>query len=216
MINKIKMKLDNFKIRMLRKKQKRVKDSYFKNIHLEVFFGVPGSGKTTIAAWLANDAIKKGIKVYSNVPIKGTYCIDPKKDLGVYLIEECLVIIDEAGLEHSNREFKSFSQHNRYFYKMHRHYRAKVAVFSQADDMDIVIRNLAFKFWLVKKSILPYFVVAKGIHKYIGIDNISHDIKSMYEFDIFLRNKWIFCPPVWKLFDTYDAKPLEKKVFEKW
>ena len=198
------------------KKQQKIKDRYFKNIHLEVFFGTPGSGKTTLAAWYAKKAIKLGINVYSNVPIKGTYKIDVKEDLGKYLIEECLLIIDEAGLEHNNREFKTFSRENRYFYKMHRHYRAKVIVFSQADDMDLVIRNLAYKFWLVKKSIIPYFVTAKGIHKYIGIDNISHEIKSMFEFDFFLFNKWIFAPPCWKLFDTYEAKKLPEKKFEKW
>lgn len=197
-------------------KYQKIKDRYFKKIHLEVYFGVPGSGKTTLASWLAKKAIKRGINVYSNVPINGTLKLNPKEDLGKYLIEECLVIIDEAGLEHSNREFRTFSKDNRYFYKMHRHYRAKVAVFSQADDMDIVIRNLAFKFWLVKKSIIPYFTVAKGIHKYIGIDNISHDIKSMYDFDFFIFNKWVFNPPLWKMFNTYDAKILPEKLFDKW
>lgn len=199
-----------------RRKYQKIKDRYFKKIHLEVYFGVPGSGKTTLATWLAKKAIRLGIKVYSNVPINGTLKLNPKEDLGKYLIEECLVVIDEAGLEHSNREFKTFSKDNRYFYKMHRHYRAKVVVFSQADDMDIVIRNLAFKFWLVKKSLIPYFTVAKGIHKYIGIDSMTHDIKSMYDFDFFLFNKWVFNPPLWKMFNTYDAKILPEKSFEKW
>ena len=194
----------------------RRRERYFKQVHLEVYFGVPGSGKTTFAAYFAKQAIKIGVPVYSNVPIKGTFKIDPKHDLGRYLIEECLLIIDEAGLEHSNREFKSFTSENKYFYKMHRHYKAKVIVFSQADDMDIIIRNVAFKFWLVKKSILPFCIVAKGIHKYIGIDNLSHDIKSMYDFDWFIFNKWIIAPFVWPMFDTYDAKKFPKKQFEKW
>ena len=54
------------------------------------------------------------------------------------------VIIDEAGIEYNNREFKDFSKKSLYFYKYHRHYQLAVDVFSQGfDDMDKKIRTLA-------------------------------------------------------------------------
>lgn len=186
------------------------------SIHLEIYVGIPGSGKTTIAAHIAKKAIKLGIPVYSNVPIKGTYNLNPKIDLGRYLIEDCVVLIDEAGLEHSNRNFKSFSEFNKQFYKLHRHYKAKVFVFSQADDMDLIIRNIAFKFWLVKQSLIPYLTVAKPTRRYIGIDDMTHELKSMMEFKSFLFTKRYINPLVWKMFNTYEAPRLEDKVWIKW
>lgn len=75
---------------------------------LSVYFGVPGSGKTTFAAYLTRWALhesfiirlcrrydnplsrailssryfKRRIDVYSNVPITGAYCLDAKRILG--------------------------------------------------------------------------------------------------------------------------------------
>ena len=83
-------------------------------LQLNVYFGVPGSGKTTFAAYLAKQAQKESIviklcrrfpcrftdwilngkhwkrkmNVYSNVPISGTYRVDARKDIGEYLIED--------------------------------------------------------------------------------------------------------------------------------
>ena len=92
---------------------------------LNVYFGVPGSGKTTFAAYLTKWALhenalirfarkhsnwalcnallnskylKRRIDVYSNVPITGAYQLDAKSDIGKYMIEDAKVIIDEAGI----------------------------------------------------------------------------------------------------------------------
>ena len=51
------------------------------------YFGVPGSGKTTVAAYLAKKDLKKKRNVYSNVPITGAYKIS-KEDIGKFLIEK--------------------------------------------------------------------------------------------------------------------------------
>ena len=131
---------------------------------LNVYFGVPGSGKTTFAAYLTKWALhenviirfcrkhpnrlsrlvinsrflKRSIPVYSNVPITGAYQLDAKRDIGFFMIEGAKVIIDEAGIEYNNRNYKAFPQESIYFYKYHRHYRTSVDVFSQSyEDMDI-------------------------------------------------------------------------------
>ena len=70
-----------------------------------VYFGVPGSGKTTFAAWVAKRVLKKGGRVWSNVPIKGTIKLNPADDIGKYLIQDGHVLIDEAGVEYNNRDF---------------------------------------------------------------------------------------------------------------
>ena len=103
---------------------------------LNVYFGVPGSGKTTFAAYLTKWALhenalirfcrryenaltkmilnskylKRRIDVYSNVPITGAYRLDAKVDIGNFMIENAKVIIDEAGIEYNNRNYKSFPQ----------------------------------------------------------------------------------------------------------
>ena len=103
-------------------------------LQLNVYFGVPGSGKTTYAAYLARKAQKESIvirlckrfpcrftnwilsgnnwkrayPVWSNVPIKGTYQLNAKSDIGVYMIQNGKMIIDEAGVEFNNRDYKAF------------------------------------------------------------------------------------------------------------
>ena len=98
---------------------------------LNVYFGVPGSGKTTFAAYLTRWALhenviirfcrrhqnpvtrallnsrylKRRIDVYSNVPITGAYVLNAREDIGHYMIEDAKVIIDEAGIEYNNRNF---------------------------------------------------------------------------------------------------------------
>ena len=110
---------------------------------LNVYFGVPGSGKTTFAAYLTRRALhenilirfcrrhrnrltnlllnsrylKRRIDVYSNVPITGAYRLDAKKDIGFCMIENAKVTIDEAGIEYNNRNYKSFPPEAIYFYK---------------------------------------------------------------------------------------------------
>lgn len=130
-----------------------------KNI-LSVYFGVPGSGKTTFATHLARKDLKRKRKVYSNVPITGTYAVNCKEDLGVYDISNGRLIIDEAGIEFNNRDFKKFSDDALYFFKYHRHYRVQIDVFSQGfDDMDKKIRTLAQELYVVKNHSFRFLLL---------------------------------------------------------
>lgn len=216
----------------------------FKNLHqVHVYFGIPGSGKTTYAAYLAKQAMyeplsyrlwikyptnpiirflfrncRVPLNVFSNVPIVGTYSIDPKSDLGYYDVSDGKIIIDEASIEYNNRNFKSLPAPTIQFFKLHRHYRTSIDVFSQSfDDMDITLRRLAHSYYLVKKSIFPYFVKVKRIYRKVGIDENTHQIADLFNFGIpFLDDKYIFMPSVWKLFDSYDAPELPHRDFTKW
>ena len=183
---------------------------------LSVYFGVPGSGKTTFAAWLTKRDLRRGGKVWSNVPITGAYVLDPKEDIGQYMICDGRVIIDEAGIEYNNRDFQKFTAEALYFYKYHRHYELAVDVFSQGfDDMDKKIRTLAQRLYVVKKSLLPWFVYRRQIRKKVGINEYSKEIIDEYEFVPFSK-RYIFAPLLWKSFNTISRKQLIEKDWPTW
>ena len=183
---------------------------------LTIYFGVPGSGKTTFAAWLAKRAIKEGTPVWSNVPISGTMKLDCKMDIGKNMVCGGLVLIDEAGVEFNNRNFKSFSDEQTHFFKYHRHYECEVVIFSQGyDDMDKKLRTLAQRLYVVKKSIFPWFIKRKQIGKRVGINEVTKEIIDEYFFVPF-GTRYIFAPLVWKMFNTVSRKELPEKVWEMW
>lgn len=211
---------------------------------LSVYFGVPGSGKTTLAAYftkwalhenaiirlcrkynnsvsrfiLSSGYLKRCIDVYSNVPITGAYQLDAKADIGKYMIEDAKIIIDEAGIEYNNRDFKSFPKDAIYFYKYHRHYRCSVDVFSQSfDDMDVTLRRLAQNFYVVRKSFVPFCVVARRIRRKVGVDDQTKQIADLFFMGLpVLDTKRIFSPPLWKMFNSYSRKELPKKDWSVW
>lgn len=211
---------------------------------LNIYFGVPGSGKTTFAAYLAKQSMKQSkvitwaethpspfsdwllktslfkrrVPVYCNVPITGAYQLDPQKDIGKSMIVDGRVIIDEAGIEYNNRNYKTFSPEAIYWYKYHRHYECPVDVFSQSyEDMDITLRRLAQNYYVVKKSLLPKFIVCKKIRRKVGIDENTHQIIDHYYFGFpILDSKWVFSPPLWKLFNSFSRKELPEKEWEVW
>lgn len=194
---------------ILGKRQKR------KDI-ISVYFGVPGSGKTTFAAYLSKKDRKKGRKVWSNVPITGTYKLDCKDDLGTYAIENGSILIDEAGIDFNNRAYKSLPQKVITYLKYHRHWRTSIDVFSQShEDMDITIRRLAQRYFVVKKSLIPNFIVCKSIGRRVGIDQNTKQIIDEYFWKPF-GTKWIYSRPLWKLFNTLSHDELPEKEWETW
>ena len=197
-----------------RKAIKNGKYTYSFPAELSVYFGVPGSGKTTFAAYLAKQHMKKGGQVYSNVEIIGTYKLDSRKDLGKYMIKDARIIIDEAGIDYNNRDFKSFPVESLRYFKTHRHYRVAIDVFSQGpDDMDKKIRTLARRLYIVRKSLIKGFIYRRRIAKKVGISEMTKDIIDEYSFVPFSR-KYIYAPKLWKMFDSYNTENLLEKTWK--
>lgn len=190
-------------------KQKKKRGGYA----LSLYFGLPGAGKTTFAAYLAHKDLKKGRTVYSNVPITGTLQVD-KEDIGKVMILDGRLLWDEAGLDYDNRKMK-MTDEEIYFFKYHRHYQMDVDFFSQGLDVDIKIRKLARHLYLVKQSLIPGFVCRKEIGRRVGIDQMTHQLIDEYYFKPF-GTKRIFCPPLWKMFNTYSRKKLPEKPWSAW
>ena len=186
----------------------------------DMYIGVPGSGKTTFAAYLVKKRRKRAKKhkcsdlVLSNTPIKGAYKIY-KSDIGQFMIQDCLLIMDEAGIDYNNRNFKTFSDDETYFYKFHRHYNVDIAMFSQDFDVDVKLRKLATRLFIVQKSFIPGFIKRRQITKNVGIDQNTKQLIDEYRYVLF-GSKYIYAPKLWKLFDSYSHKKLPIKEWEKY
>jgi len=187
-----------------------------KQSHFTLYFGIPGSGKSTIAALIAKKTMKKKKRrVLSNFAIKGTYVLN-KDDIGVYDMSNSLLIVDEAGVDYDNRNWKNNLNPNQvYFYKHYRHYNCDIVMFSQSIDIDIKLRNLADKYRIVKKSLIPFFVKTKLIKKKIDINKETGEIIDRYSFVIFSTKRY-FSPKAWKLFNSYQRRELPNKDYEKY
>lgn len=226
------------------------KKTHFKDPKiLSVYFGLPGAGKSTFAAYLAaqcnkesllvrfarkhydeNDIFKKIVDtgklgfvnlrmhtdVYSNVPILGAYEIDSRTDVGFNQFSNGKLIIDEAGIDYNNRSYKSMPKETIKWFKLHRHYKMSVDVFSQSfEDMDVTLRRLAYRYYLVKKSLIPNVICIRRIRRRIGINQDTHQIEDQYEFVMF-GTKRIYAPSYYKYFDSYDAPELNPKEWHKY
>lgn len=109
---------------------------------LIMVFGRKGCGKTTYLTKLSFRFLAQGRPVYTSEYIPGTFHIEPK-DVGRYWFPpESVLLIDEVGMVYDNRKYKDFADEVRDYYKLQRHYKNTVYLFSQNFDIDVKLRNL--------------------------------------------------------------------------
>ena len=187
------------------------------------YFGLPGVGKTTFLAKIAQKELKRISRgksryrrVYTNFPCSGCYALE-FKDLGTYQFEDCLILLDEVSLEADSRDFKSFTQELRSFFALHRHYGCDIVWFTQAyDSMDKRIRDLTAELFFVKK--IGSLTVARRITRMLDVDKESHQIVYGYRlptiWDVLIPLLWpnafrlCWRPRWYKYFDSWDAPTL--------
>lgn len=181
---------------------------------VEIFMGLPGSGKSTMGAILAKKHLKSGYNVYSNYPISGCRKLDCSKDIMTYNLEHALIIIDEAGLEYDNRSWQEFSKKSLEFFKTHRHYHLRIILFSQFwDDVDKKIRTLTNKIYVIRRSFIPFFVMTKEIRSSIGISD-EHQIIMQYDWKMLFPRKHYCVLSARMMFDSWSHPPLKERI--KW
>lgn len=112
---------------------------------LRLVVGSKGSGKSLLLAQIANEYIGR---VYSNMGIGEDL---PEKYWEYEYPQDSLIMIDEIGVIHSNRDFKSMPREAIEWYKMQRKRRLTVVCSSQTMDVDKKIRDLCDRIIVVNR-----------------------------------------------------------------
>lgn len=191
---------------------------------LIMVFGKKGSGKSTFITKTAINYIKKGITVYSTIPVPGARLFNVN-DIGYYQFEpDSVIFVDEVGMIWDAREYRNFKPAVRDWFKLQRHYRNTVYLFSQTFDIDIKLRNLTDAMYLLKNH-MGIISVARRIRRNIVIVSPSGDSESRIadnlEFEPLILQlfgfkaiifTWI---PHWvKYFDSFETPKLPDMRYE--
>jgi len=209
----------NFKFPVLKRKKKKK----FKADTICVM-GKKGVGKSTYLTLMARKYLKMGIPVWSNIEIKGCYKLDIREDLNVFLLEEGVVIIDEAGFEFNSRDFndKEYKKHYKNLYRfisMHRHYNLKIYLAVQFwSRLDISIRELLDRIVVMEPTIFFWCVRSHSIGCKIDINKDSKQIEEQFKWISMLFGgvKYNIKYFAYKYFDSYYQDLLKPKTWLVW
>lgn len=144
---------------------------------LIMIFGKKGSGKSTLITKLSYKYAKRGRPVFTTIHTPFSQWFDPKYIGEAVFPEESVILIDEVGMLWDNRNFKSFRTEVRDYFKLQRHYKNTVYLFSQSFDVDVKIRNLTDHMYLVK-CYFGFISIAKKIRRNIVLVEASADAES--------------------------------------
>lgn len=183
--------------------------------------GPKGTGKTSDLVKRAVKAIRKGQKVYCTERIPGTYYIDAKKDIGKYHFDEnSLVLIDEVGMIYDNRKYKDFPDYVRDWYKLQRHRKITVVMYSQSWDIDLKLKWLCDEMYILDKK-FRVLSIGKGVYKQVVINDSSAQASSNVDQNLQYmpllspRSRTFTFIPKWAgLYDSFIAPKLDFKPFE--
>lgn len=188
---------------------------------LTMIFGKKGCGKTTLLTKLALQYHKKGIPVYCTEKIPFTYQISPEQVGFVELPENSVLLMDEVGMCYDNRQFKNFKPEVRDWFKLQRHRKVRVYLFSQTFDIDKKLRDLTDEMYLVEKK-FRVFSYSKRILKKTVLNKSTAESPSKLDEDLVFDSlllfwcgsrKLTFIPFYAKYFDSFSCDRLLEVEF---
>lgn len=198
---------------------------------VSLYFGLPGCGKTTLLTSLALKAVKSGKyrNVYSNVPLKIFGVTYIKNEcIGKYILEDGLILIDEASLYADSRDHKNFSVGQVTYFLEHRHFNVDIVLFTQQwDGVDRKIRVITDRVYYVYKGLflgrwftryyrIPYGIIIPDPKKSDGT-KLGEIVQGYCKPNLIIRllSPWLFRPRYYKYFDSWERPagfdPLPKK-----
>lgn len=197
---------------------------YVNPYKLIMVFGKKGSGKSTFMVKVATQQLRRGKVVYATVDIPGVrfFAAD---DIGRYNFpEKSVVLVDEVGMIWDNRQYKNFRNDVRDWFKLQRHNKVTVYLFSQTFDVDVKLRNLTDAMYLITCH-FSVFSVARKIKRGIVIVNpdgqsearIADSLEFVSPFlSLFGARSLIFTwIPNWvKYFDSFELPDKPDMPFE--
>ena len=174
----------------------RMKNPY----KLYVVVGAKGAGKTAYLAKLCNEHERKRKgRIYSNCGI-GLELPDHYWDHSYP--QNSLLLIDEIGLIHDNRDFKAFEAECNEFYKYQRKKKLVIIATSQSMDIDKKIRTLT-DYICVSRRFLCFGLVIRYRTAIVLADDPVTGGQKLTDTEKFSGIQSIyFLPSTFELFDT--------------
>lgn len=180
---------------------------FFHNDHsldVDFYCGKKGCGKTATLSAFALEYGKKGMKVYTNVPgISNTYYFNPKQLDDRKPSPNSIACLDEVSLIWSNRDFKNFKAEE--FFRYCRQYKVKVIMFSQTFDVDLKIRSLVDRIFLMTR--IGKVVLYRPVVKRLGVvqrQDGTGDLLDTFSYGSIFGWKLRYLPRYYGLFQTYN------------
>lgn len=191
---------------------------------LYMVFGKKGSGKSTYLTMLSIKYAKKGRPVYSTLNVPYAYKLDID-DIGHKSFpENSVLLIDEVGMIWDNRNFKNFKPEVRDYFKLQRHYKHTVYLFSQSFDIDLKLRTLTDKMFLLVNP-FGWFSYIRTITRSIKVTEANSQAESRIADQLHMSgplglltgsSKLMFIPRYAKYFDSFVVDDLPSEDSEKW
>ena len=191
---------------------------------LYMVFGKKGAGKSTYLTMLAVKYAKQGRPVYSTLNVPYAYKLD-HNDIGFRSFPpESVLLIDEVGMIWDNRNFKNFKPEVRDYFKLQRHYRHTVYLFSQSFDIDLKLRTLTDRMFLLVNP-LGWFTYIRSITRSITVTEASSQAESRIADQLHLSgiggfltgsSKIMLIPKYAKYFDSFVVEDLPDQESQKW
>ncbi|MCQ2976984.1 MAG: hypothetical protein MJ232_03110 [archaeon] len=182
-----------------------------RNTTIEII-GSPGSGKTTLVAFLSKHFIAQGYKVFTDVDILGTYPFEWINHYGLYNMENSIIIQDEAGTVEGlqNRDYKSNfkgdeGQSRLNMLKRHRHYKQDLFFLSQGEDFEKRVKDLCTEYWVLKHTNINWLLIIDIYRSEIEVDEMTQDFRLAKKK---IKRRFLFSPVVWLSFDTFECVKL--------